>query len=423
MEDGNVKIKIVPKIVKQQVKNDDLKIFFTKLMAIFNDEYPDGDVGGNIVSEKGSKGGKIHIHLLSPENESDEKHTENIDSLLHEECGNKFTYEVELTTGYIPDSEYQDMNLEDNDEEIKGRSYYSINVWSSSDLSSDLSKDVNSDVNKIKPVIQNKLQLSLSQINELKEGINYYNSIGKSHMVRQDNSFDIIEEQMLSFNNKYRDHVRQKFSEVFIKNKENISTTKPTILSNDLENLPKAILSNDLENLPKAILSNDLENLPKAILSNDLENLLRWLPILLEREIALYSIKRCQLRVSDWLNPVFLQFYLHKGLSIRDNLDPNSYVQNKNLLNRLLNFELGPLDIVTAQPHTIFPERWKEIEQERLRLAEASSKQSMAGTTTLFKCGKCKGQICRYMEQQTRSCDEAMTTFITCMNCGNRWKE
>ena len=387
MEDGNVKIKIVPKIVKQQVKNDDLKIFFTKLMAIFNDEYPDGDVGGNIVSEKGSKGGKIHIHLLSPENESDEKHTENIDSLLHEECGNKFTYEVELTTGYIPDSEYQDMNLEDNDEEIKGRSYYSINVWSSSDLSSDLSKDVNSDVNKIKPVIQNKLQLSLSQINELKEGINYYNSIGKSHMVRQDNSFDIIEEQMLSFNNKYRDHVRQKFSEVFIKNKENISTTKPTILSNDLENL------------------------------------LRWLPILLEREIALYSIKRCQLRVSDWLNPVFLQFYLHKGLSIRDNLDPNSYVQNKNLLNRLLNFELGPLDIVTAQPHTIFPERWKEIEQERLRLAEASSKQSMAGTTTLFKCGKCKGQICRYMEQQTRSCDEAMTTFITCMNCGNRWKE
>ena len=29
---------------------------------------------------------------------------------------------------------------------------------------------------------------------------------------------------------------------------------------------------------------------------------------------------------------------------------------------------------------------------------------------------------CTYYQLQTRSADEPMTTFVTCINCGNRWK-
>jgi len=40
----------------------------------------------------------------------------------------------------------------------------------------------------------------------------------------------------------------------------------------------------------------------------------------------------------------------------------------------------------------------------------------------LFTCGKCKGTQTTYFQMQTRSSDEPMTTFASCLQCGNRWK-
>lgn len=39
-----------------------------------------------------------------------------------------------------------------------------------------------------------------------------------------------------------------------------------------------------------------------------------------------------------------------------------------------------------------------------------------------FPCGKCKSSSTTYFQMQTRSSDEPMTTFVSCLNCGNRWK-
>ncbi|CAB3405308.1 unnamed protein product [Caenorhabditis bovis] len=40
----------------------------------------------------------------------------------------------------------------------------------------------------------------------------------------------------------------------------------------------------------------------------------------------------------------------------------------------------------------------------------------------MFKCGKCGKKNCTYTQLQTRSSDEPMTTFVFCLECGNRWK-
>lgn len=42
--------------------------------------------------------------------------------------------------------------------------------------------------------------------------------------------------------------------------------------------------------------------------------------------------------------------------------------------------------------------------------------------TDQFKCGRCQQRRCKYYQMQTRSADEPMTTFVTCVNCGNRWR-
>ncbi|KAI6670250.1 hypothetical protein NL676_005135 [Syzygium grande] len=43
-------------------------------------------------------------------------------------------------------------------------------------------------------------------------------------------------------------------------------------------------------------------------------------------------------------------------------------------------------------------------------------------TTDQFKCGRCGQRKCTYYQMQTRSADEPMTTYVTCVNCNNRWK-
>ncbi|GIX64206.1 transcription elongation factor S-II, putative [Babesia caballi] len=39
-----------------------------------------------------------------------------------------------------------------------------------------------------------------------------------------------------------------------------------------------------------------------------------------------------------------------------------------------------------------------------------------------FKCFKCNSSDTVYYQMQTRSSDEPMTTFVTCLQCSNRWK-
>jgi DNA-directed RNA polymerase subunit M/transcription elongation factor TFIIS len=39
-----------------------------------------------------------------------------------------------------------------------------------------------------------------------------------------------------------------------------------------------------------------------------------------------------------------------------------------------------------------------------------------------FKCKGCKSTKTSHYAMQTRSSDEPMTIFVTCLGCGNRWR-
>jgi transcription elongation factor S-II len=55
-------------------------------------------------------------------------------------------------------------------------------------------------------------------------------------------------------------------------------------------------------------------------------------------------------------------------------------------------------------------------------LRETQAAVDTEAETDQFKCGRCGKRRCKYYQLQTRSADEPMTTFVTCVNCGNRWK-
>ncbi|KAJ3569660.1 hypothetical protein NP233_g4907 [Leucocoprinus birnbaumii] len=60
------------------------------------------------------------------------------------------------------------------------------------------------------------------------------------------------------------------------------------------------------------------------------------------------------------------------------------------------------------------------IKEENLFKSLSAAEQQ--AETDAFQCSRCKQRKCRYRQAQTRSADEPMTTFVTCTNCGNRWK-
>lgn len=65
---------------------------------------------------------------------------------------------------------------------------------------------------------------------------------------------------------------------------------------------------------------------------------------------------------------------------------------------------------------TMFKLKTKELAMEA---AKAKQDEDYAG---MFKCGKCKSKKTTYYQMQTRSADEPMTTYVTCLNCGQHWK-
>lgn len=123
----------------------------------------------------------------------------------------------------------------------------------------------------------------------------------------------------------------------------------------------------------------------------------------------------------EWNEP-FTRLYCNKAVCLFTNLDPHSYVKNMRFRSRVLQGEFVPEKIAYLKPHEIFPEKWKALLDEKFKIDKQLYEMRTEAATDIYKCGKCHKRVCTYFQLQTRSADEPMTTFVTCINCGNRWK-
>ncbi len=120
-------------------------------------------------------------------------------------------------------------------------------------------------------------------------------------------------------------------------------------------------------------------------------------------------------------NDAFKEFYLHKTRSLLHNLH-----KNPDLVQRVsaypFNDPQAP-NICSLKPHEIDPNTWKNIVDEfSEKEQKAQNVENLVQGSTQYKCRKCGHKKTLINFGQTRGADEPMTTFITCINCGAKWK-
>jgi transcription elongation factor S-II len=125
--------------------------------------------------------------------------------------------------------------------------------------------------------------------------------------------------------------------------------------------------------------------------------------------------------ISDTSTAHFVSVYKSMFLGLMASIK-----RNPDIITRIKSGELKSSKFADYAPDVLEPNglyarrkmerKKKEIEREK---AEADRDASYTG---ILKCGKCKSVKTTYYQMQTRSADEPMTTYVTCLNCQHKWK-
>ncbi|KAL3475065.1 transcription factor S-II, central domain-containing protein [Aspergillus californicus] len=120
--------------------------------------------------------------------------------------------------------------------------------------------------------------------------------------------------------------------------------------------------------------------------------------------------------------PETKEAYRTKIRSLFQNLKNKS---NPSLRLRVLNSEVTPEQFVkmTHDELRSAEQREKDAKIKKENMDKAMVAQAERSISTSLQCGKCGQRKVTYTEAQTRSADEPMTLFCTCLNCGKSWRQ
>lgn len=124
-----------------------------------------------------------------------------------------------------------------------------------------------------------------------------------------------------------------------------------------------------------------------------------------------------------WDHETFRWMYSAIAKRTLTNFHPDSYIANKSLIERWKEGEFTLDSIGRWTPYELNPANWKDLKDQQFRRDKRVLEGNLAMATDRFRCSQCKKKMCSYYELQTRSADEPMTIFISCLNCGKHWKQ
>lgn len=144
----------------------------------------------------------------------------------------------------------------------------------------------------------------------------------------------------------------------------------------------------------------------------------------LEKHVFNHTLRVARTRgfPRNWRCKRFRFWYLSKVRQLRYNLR-----KYETLRTRVITHELTLQSVCAFRPAELRLGAPMMADESAATSASASAtttrQERLANTPDgAFVCRRCKSKKTTYYEMQTRSADEPMTIFVTCLNCENRWR-
>jgi DNA-directed RNA polymerase subunit M/transcription elongation factor TFIIS len=122
----------------------------------------------------------------------------------------------------------------------------------------------------------------------------------------------------------------------------------------------------------------------------------------------------------DWNNRVFWNMYRSRAISFYEFCCRKE--DDTKWLTKLKNGEITTREFAEMNAVDLCPSRWKDS-IEKIIESEKKLYSKNESAAIFMWCSACKKKTkCDYYQMQTRSADEPMTTFVTCLECDRKWK-
>jgi transcription elongation factor S-II len=117
--------------------------------------------------------------------------------------------------------------------------------------------------------------------------------------------------------------------------------------------------------------------------------------------------------VSEWTNPAFVSLYQNKLRSLFTNVIAKRIV-----------IDQVTREMICGDIRTMDQARWDNMAVEKKKKDDGLYEINIESSSSDFTCRKhnCKSSRCSYYQMQTRCADEPITTFVTCLDCGSRYR-
>jgi len=142
----------------------------------------------------------------------------------------------------------------------------------------------------------------------------------------------------------------------------------------------------------------------------------------LEKNILNYSLDKAREIGQEpaWDNHKYSGIYKQKFLQIQSNLKKSPVLKGW-----ILDKKIKTKDVIEMRPEDLWPDGpYAKAMEERIikDIRKAYLAQEVKNQEGFFTCGRCKSNKTTYYQLQTRSADEPMTTYVSCLNCDRNWK-